>query len=216
MKAEMKAMRKKARLHLSEIEVSATRYIRWAAHRRHYQLTYSKTFKRWKKNKYTKPLVRALKNSSLEPAQVNHVCNTLWVLEKKTSMDLGQTMLDLALLLYHTYDGEVGDYYSRVILRHKGFKQCTPDQALKEQKARGFIHINDFEEFDITWSHVRSIVNYDYYYPRNFAMGGDQYQSDPGNPGAYGGLVLVGVSGYTGTELGINRNKRHKRFISHS
>lgn len=55
------------------------------------------------------------------------------------------------------------------------FKPVTPAQAKRELRARGFVKINDFEDYDPKWAHITTNINIGFkpgkrlYYPRNFA-----------------------------------------------
>ena len=209
----MKKAKRKAIKVLEELEVPKVRFIRWAGSRQNFQLTYSVTFKRWRKNKKLRKLVKAFKRSDYWPAQVNEICNIIWVLEKKCGMKIGQGIIGTAIDLWEGLQGDISDYYVRVYVKTRKFKLCTPRQALKEQKARGFIHINDFEDFDPEYSHVRSNVDRDYFYPLNLAHSASQYKDNPGSPGVYGGQSAIGVRGHTQASIAINRKPISSRRI---
>jgi len=71
--------------------------------------------------------------------------------------------------------------------------------ALKEQKARGFIHVNDFDDYDKIASHVWSSVDEDYLWPANCAHG--IIGRDKGHKDIYIMQHCVGVGGWTRCQI---------------
>ncbi len=151
--------------------------------------------------------------SDYRPAQVNNICNIAWVLEKKYGVKIQEDLIETSILLWEAFQDNIDDYYIKIILKpndYSKFKRCTEAQAFKEQKARGFIHINDFEDFDIEYDHIKSIIDRDYYYPMNLAHTGEQYAKTTNNPGVYGGSYSIGVRHYTMTETAQDRKDKIK------
>ena len=86
----------------------------------------------------------------------------------------------------------------------------TKKQAIRELKARGFININDFEDYDKRFSHI--VTNQQLFergshrkliYPENFIVGVIKDVKWWEIPNAY--IVRAGVSGYTKVSTPQNR-----------
>jgi len=95
-------------------------------------------------------------------------------------------------------------YLKRFKTNPKRFKKywLQPKAALIEQKARGFVHINDFDDFDINSVHLVSSVNRDYYYPLNIHTTTTQLKSNCDKIiSPYIVAYLIAVEGWTRIEF---------------
>lgn len=180
---------------------------RWYRHNRT-NLIYSKVIPKWEKSKNTRRAVRYLKKNLEWPNHIREVINLLRTLEKYYEAEINKENAQLAIEIWELFsDGEFSEYSHKAWtnkVARKGFeniRRISEAQAWKEQKARGFIHENDFEEFDKNAAHVYSLINRNYLYPLNFYHGG--YTPLAMSTHIYIGLPLVGVEGFTRCEIPI-------------
>ena len=168
-----------------------------------YQLVFSKDLKKWSKDDRVK-IVEYLKKEYIWPTHICEVVNTMKTLVKYYNRSFSLGTMHLAIAIIDLLDNDIWVYGRK--RWNKRFKQglsfvnfCTAEEAFKEQKARGFIHVNKFEDYEKTCSHVYSNVNVDYIYPINFPHMYSQYNSDI--PSDYIALSIIGVQGFTRIEV---------------
>lgn len=189
-----------------ELGLNKARFIRQCAKRNRFQLTYSVIFKEWKldkeKNKYRLQLIR----SGLFPAQINDVVNIMYVLIKKNKKT-HPMIVAMAIELWDKYQAEIDDYVSKRYPFNSGIKPLSPKKAFREQKARGFVKLNDFDDYNRRYDHIQSTINTNYYYPMNFPYKPEQLMRDRKLGDnviiAYAGISAIGVRGYTRVEKAI-------------
>ena len=175
------------------------RFLRRNNEKYKYQLVYSKDLKNWRKDKRVN-IVNYLTENYTWPSHICLVVNTMKTLVKYYDRSMGLGTMHLAIAIIDLFEEDMYDYSFRKQSKLFGldipYKQlCSSEQALKEQKARGFIHINKFDDYDSGFSHVYSNVDKDYVYPLNLPHVYSQYNSKI--PSDYVALPLIGVSGYT-------------------
>ena len=167
------------------------------------QLVFSKDLKKWDKQGKSN-LVKLLKKHYEWPKHICEVVNVVKTLTTYYGMELNKITIDRAVALIDLFEDDMYDYH-RVKYKDKYSKglplniKITPEEALREQKARGFIHINYFEDYDREFSHVYSTVNDDYVYPINFPHKFRHHNDKI--PSDYIGQSIVGVEGFTRIDI---------------
>lgn len=177
-----------------------------------FQRTYSKTLIKMKES--NPKVYQKVMDKKLYPQDLRRALNVFITLDKHFAIGFTMKAFGEYLEIEEELTEVIGKYMNKVsIIRYKNpslYKNpLTASQALKEQKARGFIHINDFEDFDPRTAHIISIVNDNYYYPINIAKyskinKGDNYMV----VSPYILSALIAVEGYTR----INIPKEHSRI----
>mgnify|MGYP005863413893 CR=1 FL=1 len=146
--------------------------------------------------------LRWLRKQTDWPVHQSQIINILRLLVKWYGEDFNKKGFKRAYTLWLLiWDYELSDYFKKdwlVKVKNNNLKLTTPEKAFKEHKARGFIHVNDYEDYDRDAAHVFSNVNRDYVYPQNFSHGvfKTEYKWN-----IYIGHYCVGVKGYTRTEI---------------
>lgn len=183
-----------------------------------YQFVYSQIFKKWKEDKQNKKLVRVILKNYTWPKHVCDIVNVMITLNKYYSRELNINTLRLAIVILDLFETDI-DKYSQGrrarLFKLDLYKVDNSDKqrklALKEQKARGFVHINEFEDWDPAYAHIFSIANRDYVYPLNFPF--SDFNKDLKDlPYAYVAQALVGVNGFTRLEEPKNKVVLYKRI----
>jgi hypothetical protein len=175
--------------------------------RKHYrysknQLVYSVDFKEWAKDN-RKNLVKYLKKYHPWPLHTITIVNILKTLVNEFDLPWDKNTLKLSIIIDDLFWQDIDEYrqarYNREI-QIKGFKLPDKRKSWKEQKARGFIHINDFEDYDNKFAHVYSNIKSDYVYPVNFRTQwmnsgtfSDLYKDNLDLPTEYTGHYLVAM-----------------------
>ena len=190
---------------ITNLGITDKKFIRRCCKRYVFQQTYSITFKAWKKNRAKKRIMLQLKRTKLWPAQINEVANIMWVLEKYYDCPK-KYIVDYAVKLWETYDDRIKDRFMEKYIKKGKLMILPTKEALKEQKARGFIEINDFDDYLKKWDHIQSTINRDYYYPMNFPGTGEQIIQCRNKkreiPMGYSALSCIGVRGHTSVVKG--------------
>lgn len=184
------------------------KFLRRVYRQRHYQLTYSVTLKKWRKEGL--PLVRLIKKSKhIFPGIMNDICNIHIVMMKHYGFELTIEDFRLTMRIESVLDNDIWKYCTDkrredIVVKKKPLKNPTPEQAYQECKRRGFIPTIDFDDFDRTMGHV--VTNNmvpkgkpQLCYPMNFKFKYHVTNSpdDVENPYVELGLKFVGVSGFT-------------------
>lgn len=193
------------------LEGNYIRFVRKLTKRYYYQLVYSRTLPRWRKE--NKKAVKKLLSLCVWPSHVVDVANILYTLEKHFGWAISEKNVLIAFTIWEYLDEDIYNrmhkkYVDNFKLKIRDVSYYTPKprQAFKEQLARGFIHINDFDDFDKNKHHVYSNVKKDYIYPLNFGM--TTIDRGEGLENVYIGQSLVGVRGWTRAQ--INERVLHK------
>lgn len=161
---------------------------------------------------YRKPLVysKGLKKMDLElkeyllslnawPRNISIIYNIYNILITKYNYKNNKLTIELAYYVFMYFEEDIEEYtktrFSKGVLVNGHKNTLTPKEALREQKARGFIHINYFEDYKTTHAHVYSTVDPDYVWPQNFWH--NNKHREPEEIMSYHGHYLVGVPGFT-------------------
>lgn len=159
-----------------------------------YELVYSKGLKTLEPN-----IRKYLLSINPWPINICKIYNIYTTLVNKFEMDESKFTMELAKYIWLYFDDDIEDYkrkrYTRGVSKN-GFKlRHTAKQALREQKARGFVHINKFGDYKRKYAHVYSTVDRDYIYPMNFWH--NIRNKKHSEIMSYQGQYLVGVSSFT-------------------
>lgn len=180
------------------------RFLRYTFKPLRYQLVYSVTLKRWVKRGLKKE-VDYLKNKYVYPKHLHEVVAVTEVLVSKYDKELCLHTIKVAEAIIDLFDNDIWEYnrkrYNKMrTTSNIPLRLVTKEQALKEQKARGFVHINDFEDFKRNKynSHIYSNVDSSYIYPENFSFRFNT--KHPERLYIYVAQSLIGVEGYTRVE----------------
>lgn len=199
---------------LEDLNISREAFVRRAWKRcYHYQLTYYKIFKKWRNNPEYKRLPAWFKRQPLYPTEINSIVNMMFVLEQRFGLDLVRdNILQKAIFLSFMLENDLSDRTLELYKRN-GFtvpKGYNRKKAQKEMLARGFIHINDFEDYKPGYNYVVSnIGNREYYYPLRCFYNYD-HCLDEGLLSAHVLQGLVGVPGYTAVNYWIDKKYKPK------
>lgn len=180
-----------------------------------YETVYSVTLKKWKKeDKEGAKAVKWLLKECQWPSQVVKVANILYTLEKHFDWRVNVKNMRIAYAIWDYLDEDyirpyMSKRYSKSItekIRTLDYFNPTEKAAFREQKARGFIHINDYEDFQKDKHHVYSNIDKDYIYPMNLGMTNDDRKERYNN--LYVTHALVGVRGWTRAQ--VNQKVLHQ------
>lgn len=177
------------------------RFLRKHYKQSRYERVCSKTIVNWLKDKEAKKAVGWIIDNTRYPKHLVDVVNIARTLEMYYGKEINKKTIKIA---YNIWDLLEIPYiypycikrYSRGIAKN-GFRdrQLLPKGlAFREQKARGFIHVNDFEEYDRKGAHIFSNVNRNYIWPENFKSSVANKQF---NTNIYIAHTLIGVQGWT-------------------
>lgn len=196
------------------LEGNYVRLIRKHYKNYYYELIYSRTLPKWREeSSESKKAVRYLLRICKWPKHVVEVANLLRTLEKHFGWSITKKNVLLAYTIWEYLGDDIEKrmtrkYAKSITDKIRDIKYYTPTkaQAIKEQLARGFVHVNDFEDYDSSKNHVYSNIKRDYLYPMNFGMTSDD--SMEGLTNLYIGQYLTGVRGWTRAK--VNDRVIHK------
>lgn len=194
---------------LEDLDTTRDAFVRRAWKRcYHFQLTYSRVFRKWRKDPNFKKLVAWFKRQDFYPSEVNRIVNMMYVLDQRYGMDLvhDQT-LKKAIFLAFMLEDDLSDRTKHIYLTKGYVPPKTPiskKQAVREFIARGFIDVDEYEDYNPDYNYVVcNIGSRRYYYPKKCFS---SYSQLNGN-----GLLevhvlqsLVGITGYTAVKYSIN------------
>jgi len=202
---------------LEDLDVTREAFVRRAWKRcYHFQLTYSRVFRKWKKGNKYKRLSAWFKRQDLYPAEVNRIVNMMYVLDQRFGMDLvNDQTLDKAIFLAFMLEDDLRDLTRKKHLK-RYVKPNTPinkKQAVREFIARGFIDIDDYEDYNPNYNYVVcNVGSRRYYYPMRCFSSFDQLNGDSDLLDVHILQSLVGITGYTAVKYSINhKNKTNVR-----
>lgn len=194
---------------LEDLDTTREAFVRRAWKRcYHFQLTYSRVFRKWRKDPNYKKLVSWFKRQDLYPSEVNRIVNMMYVLDQRYGMDLvNDQTLHKAIFLAFMLEDDLRHRTRQVYITKRFIPPKTPinkKQVLREFIARGFINIEDYEDYNPSYNYVVcNIGNRRYYYPMKCYSGLDQLIGEQ--------LLdvhilqsLVGITGYTAVKYSIN------------
>lgn len=178
-----------------------------------YQLVYSKLIPKIKKIKGGSRVIRKLKKAANKNIKhISEIINITFTLNKYFNKPLSVRTIQMAININRIYWDDIYDYMK--VQRQKGVilgkvNQLNAKKALAEQKARGFIHVNDFEDYNKEAAHIYSNVDRDLIYPENFSHGIFYRYKYPIS--IYIGQYIYGVQGYTSTKIPLSSNQQKGR-----
>jgi len=164
-------------------------------------LIHSELIPRWKKDKDKRKVIRWLSKNVDWPSHQAEVIHLLRTLEKYYDAEINKDNVILAHEVWELFGSEITEHFRKTwvrVINRRGFEKVkvfSKKEALKEQLALGYIHVNDFEDFDRKAAHVFSTAKRDYVYPENFSYGGDRTGEYVTH--IYIAFPLVGVSGFS-------------------
>lgn len=170
-----------------------------------FEAVYYDYIRPWKKDKVMSPIVKQMIKKLKWPRDIVNVVNIMRTLNKHYEYKFGEDCARVAWEIYKYFENDIANYNQEKYFKYisvNGYEKwpkLSPNKALKEQKARGFIKAIDFDDFDRKACHVVSIVDSDYIYPMNFYIHQypDYHKRKRGPIQIYIGQFLTGVSGYT-------------------
>lgn len=172
-----------------------------------YELTYSKKIPILKKTKEGKRILKYINKKVHYPRQVAEVIKIFAILHQKMdykfSKDTAKEAYKIWDVLGDIIDKHMNNRYQRrmAALGTKGLQLPTKKQAWKEQLAQGFIHVNDFEDYNREASHITSNIDDNYIYPENFGAGSYKPKKGKRPTNVYIAQRLIGVQGWTRAEV---------------
>lgn len=181
------------------------RFLRRHYKQYHYKMVFSKYIKPWRKN--NPDLVRLIetclkdRNGLVWPKHVSDVVNIMRTLEKHYGYEINLKSCKIALMIDDLFEVDICEYHREHVqksLLNDAFqlRNITRDQALKEQKAMGFVKAINFEDHDWRFAHLQSNIDNRYIYPYNFVH--DLiYNVGSKNIIYQIGMSLAGVPGFT-------------------
>lgn len=196
--------KRRRRILLKEyLEGKFRRFLRKHSKRYWYELVYSRTIPKWRKDKVSREAVDNLLKKGLYPTQVRDIINIMYTLEEHFDWVVNKKNMEIAYHIWDYFDIDkiepymLRKYRDNLASRNRpmSYYLCTPRQALREQKARGFIHINEFEDYDREFAHIFSTVDSNYVIPENFSYHSKQFHPD--RMYIYIAHGVLGVRGYT-------------------
>jgi len=145
------------------------RFLRKHRKQYYFQLTYSRTFKRWKKgNKKTKAM-RKIRNLLHDlPGEVNHATNIMITLNQEYGWEINKDNASISVDIYLMLSKDILKYnQKRNTSKFLHSKMISQKQAIREQLARGFVLKRHFVNRDKEFAHIYSTANKKLVYPRN-------------------------------------------------
>ena len=154
------------------MEGNMRRFLRKHKNQYFFELTYSHTLKKIKAS--NKKVYKELMRYDIYPNRLRDYLNIFITLDKHFAIGFNMRAFKELLEIEEEMIDIIQPYMQNLYNRRWALKSdrgktgwLQPKEALKEQKARGFIHINDFENFDNKAAHIISNVDNAYYYPIN-------------------------------------------------
>lgn len=188
------------------LEGNLLRFLRRHYKQHNYQFVYSKFFKKLR-NKGKTDIIDYLHKHYEWPGHIIEVVNVMRTLNFYYEKPLSLNTLKMAIVIVDLFEMDIFKYNRKRWQKHcnldlpfKGYSEQYKKWAFKEQKARGFIHVNKFEDWDGYFAHAISNIDTDYIYPVNFPFSSYEIERNRNIPSAYIGHVLVGVQGFTRLE----------------
>ncbi|MAO08062.1 MAG: hypothetical protein CL596_05045 [Alteromonas sp.] len=141
-------------------------------------MTFSKVVPKLQKERSSKRAIRWLYKKCRWPRHRQEIINILLTLDKYYDVEFSRPNMEVAFEIWELFsDYEFSTFFNKAYgktLDKKGFagiKRLNSKQALKEQKAIGYVKIKKFEELDKNFAHVYSNIKENFIYPFNFYHG---------------------------------------------
>lgn len=184
---------------LGIIKDNPRRFLRYLAKEVKGELVLTRTLQDWENDPQTTKVATWFTRRRLWPKERARLIQITKVLIQKYDYPIAIPTARLARKIQKDLGDTIEQYTKEKISKHLKFRMDnqrpiithTPEEALAEQIAQGFIKKQDYTEFCSEHRHCYSLVDRDYIYPYNFVWGAKQ--------GIHitKGLQLVGVSGFT-------------------
>lgn len=207
-KTEKQIKRERKEFIREYLEGNLFRFLRRHHTHNQYELVFSKVFKRWRKEGNNKLVEYIIKNYEW-PEHVCEIVNVMRTLVKYYGYKYDRKCLNVGAALLDMFQFDIDEYWKEHYYkrcqegRFYTLDQYTEKEAFAEQKARGYIHVNEFQDYHKGSGHVFSNIDRYYVYPTNFYT--DYLLTSDVKSGSqinvYVGLSLVGVGGWTRAEL---------------
>jgi hypothetical protein len=174
--------------------------------------TYSRTLRKVKQSNTRS--YRAIMAENMTPNKTRNVLNIFITLDKHFSIGFNIKAFEELLWVYDDLEDILMDYMfklnsKRYANRSKNFKKfwLNSKQAIREQKARGFIDINDFDNYNPKACHLYSTVDPDLIYPYNIENWG-------GGKGITSPHIFASQYGVEGhTRVNIPPREKRKKLV---
>lgn len=186
------------------LEGNLHRFLRRHHRQAIYEGVYLDYVTKWEKQPILRVIVKQLKQKIRWPLEICNIINIMRTLYMYYDYEYDEEGAKVAWEIYRNFEDDIEAYnkakYNRWISIN-GFgkwPRLGAKKAFKEQKARGFIHVNDFEDYDRKCCHIFSNVNKDYIYPLNFYHFTKKWDYNKrGHMEIYIAQRLYGVQGWT-------------------
>ena len=164
-----------------------------------YEKTYSRLIPRLMKNPKSKRGVEWLLKQDLMPNRNRDILNVAVTLEKYYNTPISRLNLFKAYVILVEAEEDIEQHMKDIWVEtcYSDLRQMRPRQAIKEQKARGFVMLDDFEEYDSSLAHVKSSINPKLIWPENFRHGIGKKELKE----IYSVFHKIGVAGFTSCSL---------------
>lgn len=185
------------------MEGNLQRFLRKHQKQHHFCLTYSITLKHVRKS--NKKAYKFLKSEIEYPKHMSDCLNVFITLDKHFGIGCFiKNIKDYLVIeeelteIIRVYMGKVRTRKMVLKLWHIDDEIPSREEAIKEQKARGFMHVNDFEDYKGNYAHILSTATKNLYYPVNIRTCSQQREYvDQPTISPYIIQSLVGVPGWT-------------------
>jgi len=156
------------------MEGNMKRFLRKHRYQYFYQKTYSHTLVKVKES--NKKAYKQIMEVGLYPQDLRHILNIFITLDKHFGIGFNMRCFREILVIEEQLMDIIKHYMNKLSARR--WKEQSPipsrlaltaKEALKEQKARGFIHINEFDDYHPKCSHIISNADDSYFYPLNIS-----------------------------------------------
>lgn len=193
-------------------EENLSKFLRKHKKQYFYQLTYIRTFRKWNKSKKKTRAKRAIiRYCKRLPGEVSKVCNIMITMNKHYGWEINKFNAELCCNIHFSLRDEIATHYTYLLGNMDRpmslINQVKERKAILEQKARGFIHKDDFDGYDEDFAHVVSTADYSLIYPKNILnipftlkdriKAQEMAEENLIFESVYKGFQSIGVSGYT-------------------
>lgn len=165
---------------------------------------YTDYIQKWEKKPVLRVIVKQMKRQLRWPIEICNVVNIMRTLYMYYDYEYDEQGALAAWEIYKVFEDDIEAYrkakYHRwiTINGYSSYPKLSAKKAFKEQKARGFIHVDKFDDYDRKCCHIFSNVNPDYIYPMNFYHFTKKWDyAKRGHMEIYIAHRLFGVQGWT-------------------
>lgn len=192
-----------------EIEKNPKKFFKLCNRGYHYPTVYTDILPSWKRNDKKRKALKWVLRKTKWPNEVSQIISLAGILTKNYNHPINNVSIRETYDLWVDYKEDISDFIHKRYLstvNNKGYNsyrfKIGKQKAIEEQVARGFIELDDYEDYDPEAAHIFSNARNTLIYPQNFHLGTqckDLYEM-----GIYEGMALIGVYGWTRTvETGL-------------